>query len=165
MPQRDIVLSNKISVIRRTVKRARDEYAASTDFETDYTHQDAAVLNLERACQATISIANRVISELDLRVPDSMRDSFNILTRERLISPKLGASLEAMVGFRNIAVHAYKELDLKVVEFIIMEGSKDLIAFADVMADLDLQNPHRKKMYHSPSKPKTSRRIPVSTQS
>jgi uncharacterized protein YutE (UPF0331/DUF86 family) len=145
MPQRDIVLSNKISVIRRAIKRARDEYAASTHFETDFTHQDAAVLNLERACQASISIANRVISELDLRVPDSMRDSFTILTRERLIPPKLGASLEAMVGFRNISIHAYQELDLEVVKFIIIEGSKDLITFADIMADLDLENPNRAK--------------------
>jgi uncharacterized protein YutE (UPF0331/DUF86 family) len=139
MQPRDIVLSNKISIIRRAVKRAREEFVASKHFDTDFTHQDAAVLNLERACQASISIANRVISELDLPLPNSIRESFAILTREQLIPIELGKSLEAMVGFRNIAVHAYQELDLEIVKFIILERSKDLLAFADLMFDLDMQ--------------------------
>ncbi len=36
-----------------------------------------------------------------------------------------------MVGFRNVAVHQYEELDLAIVEAVIASGLDDLIAFTD----------------------------------
>lgn len=45
----DDVLLNKAASVERCVKRAREEYAASTDFAKDFTRQDAAVLNIQRA--------------------------------------------------------------------------------------------------------------------
>jgi len=49
----DDVVFNKIASIERSVRRARDEYAgASGSFATDFTRQDAAILNIQRACEA-----------------------------------------------------------------------------------------------------------------
>ena len=43
----DDVLVNKAAIIERCVARAREEYAAAGDhFATDFTRQDAAVLNI-----------------------------------------------------------------------------------------------------------------------
>ncbi len=47
----DIVLA-KIEGIQRCIKRVSDECSASEgNFADDYTRQDAAVLNLIRACE------------------------------------------------------------------------------------------------------------------
>lgn len=46
------VLINKAAVIERTVKRVREEYRnAGEHFATDYTRQDAAILNIQRALE------------------------------------------------------------------------------------------------------------------
>ena len=50
----DDVLINKAATIERCVRRAREEYAANPDtFATDFTRQDAAILNIQRATCST----------------------------------------------------------------------------------------------------------------
>lgn len=49
----DDVVLNKAASIERCVARAREEYAKDPGtFEKDLTRQDAAILNLQRACEA-----------------------------------------------------------------------------------------------------------------
>lgn len=36
-----------------------------------------------------------------------------------------------MVGFRNVAVHDYRELDARIVEWVINQGFADLLTLAD----------------------------------
>ena len=49
----DDVLINKAATIERCIKRVREEYAkAGANFATDYSRQDAAILNIQRACEA-----------------------------------------------------------------------------------------------------------------
>ena len=44
--------------IQRSVRRARDEFAAAGEaFDGDLTRQDAAVLNVLRACETSIDLA------------------------------------------------------------------------------------------------------------
>jgi hypothetical protein len=53
------VIINKIESIQRCIKRAREEYEkAGKSFYEDYTRQDAAILNITRACEQTIDLAN-----------------------------------------------------------------------------------------------------------
>jgi hypothetical protein len=53
---------NKIQSIQRCVRRAREEYQADRDgFATNYTRQDAALLNVLWACETAIDLANHVI--------------------------------------------------------------------------------------------------------
>lgn len=50
---------NKVQSIQRCVQRAREEYqAAGEGFLSDYTRQDAAVLNITRACEQAIDLAD-----------------------------------------------------------------------------------------------------------
>ncbi len=43
----------------------------------------------------------------------------------KLIPSELGTSLAKMVGFRNIAVHDYRALDLDIVEALVRGGFPD----------------------------------------
>ena len=107
----DDVLLNKVATIERCVRRAREEYAAAgPDFATNFSHQDAAVLNIQRACEAALDIAHHLIRAHKLGIPQSARDAFELLAKGGLIAQPMADAMKKMVGFRNIAVHDYQKL-------------------------------------------------------
>lgn len=127
----DIVI-NKIQSIQRCVRRAREEFAADPDnFDTNFTRQDAAVLNILRACEQSIDLANHVIKTRKLGVPTSSGDSFDLLRVEGVIEPDLSDRLHKMVGFRNAVVHHYQRIEIEIVRTVITSGLDDLIDFGD----------------------------------
>jgi hypothetical protein len=55
----DDVLLNKAATIERCVSRAREEYTADPKtFATNFTRQDAAILNIQRACEAALDMGH-----------------------------------------------------------------------------------------------------------
>lgn len=128
----DDVLIGKAAIIERCVARAREELAASPDFSSDLTRQDAAVLNIQRSCEAAIDMAFRMVRLIGLGAPASSRDAIDTLVAASIIDADLAMRLKRMVGFRNVAVHRYAELDIKVVEQVILSGLDDLLIFVAV---------------------------------
>jgi uncharacterized protein YutE (UPF0331/DUF86 family) len=78
-------------------------------------------------------MANRMTLLRNLPIADSAGDAFLQLAKAQLISKDLALSMKSMVGFRNIAVHEYQELDLAKVRTIIERRLDDLRAFAKSM--------------------------------
>lgn len=127
----DVIL-NKIDTIERCINRIKEVYDNNPENLNDYTKQDSIILNIQRACEASIDLAMHVISEKKLGVPQSSRDGFDVLNKNNLIDDKLTKNLKAMVGFRNIAVHDYKKIEVKIVQMIIerhLEDFKELIYY------------------------------------
>ena len=126
----DIVV-NKVQSIQRCVKRAREEHAAAGNLATDHTRQDAAILNVIRACEQTIDLTNHLVRRRKLGIPTDTRETFELLFPEVVDDRDLIEKLKRMVGFRNTAVHQYQDIDLRVVETVITEGLDDLLTFTD----------------------------------
>ena len=123
---------NKIQSIQRCVRRAHEEYVADPDsFDTNFTRQDAAVLNILRACEQSIDLANHVIKIHKLGIPTSSGESFELLAAARVIDPGLSARLQKMGAFRNAVVHHYQRMDIRIVRTVIISGLDDLIDFGD----------------------------------
>jgi uncharacterized protein YutE (UPF0331/DUF86 family) len=141
------VLAQKVTSLQRCIARAREARAdAGAEFRTSYNLQDAAVLNIIRACDTAIDLANMLIRRRRLGIPGESRESFAILSREKVIPAPLGERLQRMVGFRNIAVHQYRDLDLEIVERVIAQYLDDLLEFAQamlVLMDGDSGTAHR----------------------
>jgi uncharacterized protein YutE (UPF0331/DUF86 family) len=134
MNQIDDVVINKVQSIQRCVARAREEHQRAGDtFRSDYTAQDAAVLNVTRACEQAIDLANHVVKVYKLGIPISSGESFELLARRNVISADLAKRMQGMVGFRNVAVHLYQKLDLNVVEKVITSGLDDILGYADTV--------------------------------
>lgn len=58
----DDVLINKAATIERCVARALEEYQIDPDtFSINYTRQDAAILNIQRACEAALDMGQHLI--------------------------------------------------------------------------------------------------------
>lgn len=126
------VVINKIQNIQRCVMRAREEYLADKEgFRSNFTRQDAAILNVLRACETTIDLANYVIRTEKLGIPKSTADIFNLLFQAGVIEENLAERLEKMVGFRNTLVHQYTKANIDIVESVIDSGLDNLLTFSD----------------------------------
>ncbi len=130
----DDVLLNKAATIERCVARAREEYAAgAVEFASNHTRQDAAILNIQRACEAALDMGQHLIRRDRLGIPQSSRDVFTLLETAGRIDAALAASLRNMVGFRNIAVHDYQALQLPITVAIIERHLDDFLIYAQCL--------------------------------
>lgn len=128
------VAARNVTALQRCVTRARTLLAeAGATFRDNQTLQDAAVLNVIRACDTTIDLANMVIRRKRLGIPGESRESFAILAREGIIATESAARLQKMVGFRDVAVHQYQDLDLHIVESVIRTDLDEVLAFAQTV--------------------------------
>ena len=127
----DDVLLNKAATIERCVRRAREEYAADpATFAENHTRQDAAILNIQRACEAALDMGQHLIRRERLGVPQSARDVFSLLAHGHWITGELAESLKRMVGFRNMAVHDYATLQLPITVRIIETHLDEFLVFS-----------------------------------
>jgi len=125
----DVVL-NKIQTIERCLKRIREEYIGFEDtFEDNHTKQDSVILNLERASQATIDIATHIVKVRGLGLPNTSRELFDLLLENHIISNDVCKQMQGMVGFRNIAVHDYQNLNIEIVVAIVEKHLGDFEGF------------------------------------
>ncbi|MFT8312638.1 MAG: DUF86 domain-containing protein [Clostridium sp.] len=130
----DVIL-NKIAVIERCIKRINEEYDSNPESLKNYTKQDSIILNIQRACEASIDMAMHIVSDKKLGIPQNSRDAFEVLYSNRFIDKNMLKNLKAMVGFRNIAVHDYQTVNLDIVKGIIENHLKDLKNFAELVSN------------------------------
>ncbi len=134
----DDVVLNKVATIQRCVARVREEYDKGAEtFAVDYTRQDAAILNVQRACEASLDIAQHIVRREKLGVPQSARNALELLAKAGWLDEKLLISLKNMVGFRNIAVHEYQTLQLPILVSIITRHMDDFLIFSSAVLQKD----------------------------
>lgn len=135
----DEVLLGKAAIIERCLRRINEEYRGhEAEFATNFTKQDAILLNLQRACEASIDAAMHLVRLHRLGIPTESRQAFTLLVQASLLDQELCRHLEGMVGFRNIAVHNYRELDIEIVRHILSDRLADLEAFAGLLVNQGL---------------------------
>ena len=130
----DDVLLNKAATIERCVLRAREEYFSDpATFATNFSRQDAAILNIQRACEAALDMGQHLIRRDRLGVPQSARAVFALLAQAGRIEPPLAEGLQRMVGFRNIAVHDYQSLQLPITIAIIEKHLDEFLQYSKAL--------------------------------
>ncbi|MDP3639211.1 MAG: HepT-like ribonuclease domain-containing protein [Azonexus sp.] len=140
----DDFITDKTAIIDRCVRRAREEYNKDTlSFSINLTCQDAAMLNILHAYQATLEIGQHLIRREKLGVPQSSRDVFTLLAQGGLIETTLADKLKRMVGFRNIAVHDDQTLQLPITVSIIETHLDDFLQFTKTLLQHDAALPKK----------------------
>ena len=129
------ILANKTETINRCLKRIHEEYEGKRENLENYTKQDSIILNLQRACEACIDLAMHLISENKWGIPQSSREAFDLLLENGVIDEELNRNLKAMVGFRNIAVHDYRSIQIEIVQAILEHHLGDFVLFASKVRD------------------------------
>jgi uncharacterized protein YutE (UPF0331/DUF86 family) len=133
----DVIL-NKVTTIERCVKRIHEVYEGNPENLQDFTKQDSIILNIQRACEASIDIAMHLVSEKKLGVPKASREAFKLLQEAGLIDEGLAKTLMNMVGFRNIAVHDYQTLELDILVAILDKHIDDFKQFTKIILEIDI---------------------------
>ena len=134
MVDRDILLA-KIASIRKCLERIRTLTGGASGSLDHPDIQDIFVLNLQRAVQAAIDLAAHLVADEKIGLPTNLRENFVLLESRQIIDPSLSRRLQAMVGFRNIAVHDYQHLDLVILKSILEHRLGDLDEFVQVMTN------------------------------
>lgn len=125
------VIMAKLESLRRCVERLNDKTPASVELLLgDNDLQDIICLNLERAVQTCVDIASHILAGADVPAPASMAECFEDLRKLGMISPEIAMRMRKAVGFRNIAVHSYQEINWKVVYSIITTRLDDFVDFS-----------------------------------
>lgn len=124
----DNILLNKAAIIERSLNRMKEEYSYNPQLD-NFTHIDAMILNIERACQASIDLAQHLVAENHLGMPQTSADAFILLEKSKIISKDITKAMINMTGFRNIVIHEYQEIDMNILRAIAENEYKSIIEF------------------------------------
>lgn len=130
------VVLNKFETIEKCINRINEEYESNAKNLEDYRKMDMIVLNLQRACEAVLDLSMYVVSNRKLGLPQNKREAFKILEENKIIDSQMSKNMQGMVGFRNVAVHDYKEIDEKILQDVIENHLQDLLEFARIILNL-----------------------------
>lgn len=103
-------------------------------FLTDQMAQDATLKTLEQIIEAMITIASMLIAHYGFRKAENNEEVFIILGEQKIYPKKFAERLQGIGGFRNILVHDYINLNLKLVYKNMQEGLPLFKAFARYIA-------------------------------
>ena len=114
------LITTKLSKLRQYQKYLK-ELKTNTfeDFKSDFKIIGAAERYLQVSIECMIDIGNEIISSLQLQRPERYRDIPYILAQSRIIPKTFAETMASMIGFRNLLVHDYASINLKLVyEFL-----------------------------------------------
>ena len=134
--ENEAVILNKYEIVERCINRINEEYENNSENLEDYRRLDCIVLNLQRACEATIDIAMYIVSTRKLGNPQTKKEAFKKLEENNIISKDMSKNMQNMTGFRNIAIHDYKEINEEILKEVIEKHLNDLLEFARQMLNL-----------------------------
>lgn len=115
-----------------TPYRALDVAAYAADWRT----QRIVERTLHLAIEACMDVADHIVADRRLRVPETGAATFESLGEADLLPRELAARLARMVGFRNILVHDYARLDPAIVVRVLRTDLSDLERFCEAVLAL-----------------------------
>lgn len=125
------LITLKLESLRRCLHRVSEKQPENLQqLESDLDLQDILVLNLTRAVQICVDIASHVVARSDLVMPGTMGETFAALHKLGVIDETVSSNLRKAVGFRNVAVHNYDEVEWAIVYAIATRHQQDFKTFA-----------------------------------
>lgn len=127
----------KLASIARCIERIRERTPETVaDLAADADAQDIISINLQRAVQLAVDLAGVLIADRGLSPPSTMAEAFRTLEAAGLIDSDLSERLARAVGFRNVSVHEYEDIDWEIVFSIATRQVSDFESFAGAVRGL-----------------------------
>ena len=129
------IIMRKLDSLARCVERIEQKRPAKLDLLLeDIDIQDILSINLERAVQVSVDIGAHLIADFSTPPPNTMGEVFHILASQGVINAEVADALRKAVGFRNLSVHAYDDVDWEQVFAIVHDRLDDFRHFAQAVA-------------------------------
>ncbi|MBI5245043.1 MAG: DUF86 domain-containing protein [Elusimicrobia bacterium] len=104
--------------------------ASLENLKRDATLRGAVERYLQLAIECCLDIGEIVISEKGLRQPADYRDVLLVLGENGVLPQRFARRFSDAAALRNILVHEYLEVDLRIVVDVLRRNLKDFDAFA-----------------------------------
>ena len=117
-----------LTILQRIRGYSLDEFLA------DPERYGSAERFLQLTLEALNDMGSHIIADLNLGIVDSASDIPRILCEENYVSEELRETWIRMIGFRNILVHDYLDVDRRVVHEVLQNDLKDVQALMRVFA-------------------------------
>jgi uncharacterized protein YutE (UPF0331/DUF86 family) len=130
---RDLAL-RKIADIDQSFQQLAEYQGIDLDsYRSDWKIQRIVERTLHLMIEACMDLADHIVADRKLRVPDTGGATFEILAEAGLIDSDLSKALARMVGFRNILVHDYARLEPAIVLRVLKTDTGDIRRFRDAI--------------------------------
>ncbi len=134
------LLAKKLTRIEACIKDL--ELVTPASIEANIVHERFVEHTLQIAIQAAVDIASHIVSDERLGDADTNHALFDLIARHGWIPDDQIPVMHRMVGFRNVLVHEYEDVDVRLVRAIVERHVNDLQAFVDsVRAKLSEPSP------------------------
>ena len=122
------LLEKKLAFVETCVQELRT-LARPELIGKDVREERFVAHTLQLAVQAALDAASHIVSDQRLGEPAANRDLFRLLLRAGWLPQAVAERCEALAGFRNILVHGYQTVDLRIVRDVVEHRLDDLLAF------------------------------------
>jgi len=126
------LLEKKLAFIETCVRELR-QLSKLERIAHDIREERFVAYTLQIAIQAALDIASHIVSDARLGEPRTNQELFALLQRHHWLSSALTDTMRQMVGFRNIVVHGYQNVDSEIMRDIVEHRLDDLLAFTSVI--------------------------------
>ncbi len=126
------LVAKKLAFIETCVRELRT-LARPELLETDVRERRFVEHTLQIALQACQDVASHIVSDERLGEPRTNQELFDLLVRGGWIDAELGLRLRRAIGFRNVLVHGYTAVDLRIVRDVLGNGLDDLTRLVDTV--------------------------------
>jgi len=123
------LVAKKLAFIETCVRELRT-LADPQRIGADVREERFVEHTLQIAIQAALDVASHIVSDGRLGEPATQSELFDLLARHGKLPGDLARTLRAMVGFRNILVHGYAQVQPEIVKDIVEHRLDDLLLFA-----------------------------------
>jgi len=125
------LIEQKLESLRRCLRRVREKCPLDEATLTkDYDAQDILTLNLSRAIQLCVDIGAHLVTQTDQPAPSTMGQTFDVLSDAGIINSELAGRMKKAVGFRNLVIHHYDDINWAIVYTIVQHRLIDFEDFA-----------------------------------
>jgi uncharacterized protein YutE (UPF0331/DUF86 family) len=122
------LVAKKLAFIETCLHDLRQQ-ARPDRLSTDVRELRFVEHTLQITIQAALDVASHIVSDNRLGEPRTNRELFDLLGRHGWLAPPLVDALRDMGGFRNVLVHGYADVDVKVVRDVLDRHLPDFEAF------------------------------------
>lgn len=106
--------------------------ATFDDYESDFKIRAICERYFEKIIEAVVDLAFLVIKQKHIVPPEDDKNSFDVLSKEKIIPEELAEKLKDAKGMRNIIAHEYGKLDAELVfEAVTQQLGKDIYEFVE----------------------------------
>ena len=125
----DVELLEKKLAFIETCVRELQQLSRPERIEHDIREERFVAHTIQITIQAALDIASHIVSDRRLGEPRTNQELFDFLQQDHWLSPELTETMHKMVGFRNIVVHGYQNVDPRIMRDIVEHRLDDLLCF------------------------------------